>query len=50
MHATINEQGGQICNLNVVGKHALLLCFYYIKLMKLHVEQAIINEQEGGIS
>ena len=48
--AGYNKRAGRRNNLNVVSKHALLLCFYYIKLMKFHIEQAIINEQEEGIS
>ena len=45
-----NKRTGRNNNLNVVSEHALLLCFYNIKLMKLHIEQAIINKREGGIS
>ena len=40
-----NKRAGRRNNLKIVSEHALLLCFYYIKPMKLQIEQGEINEQ-----
>ena len=48
--AGCNNQAGRRNVLKIVNEHALLLDFYYITPLKLHIEQAIINEQEEGIS